>query len=115
MTQPIRTRYVYDESGHAIEPKQCDAKRAFLSMAQAMNGVADSQITAGISYRDFLFGCIVYCVQLNSCGGKRMSPGFLDVEMSLEDDIHREPMNLLIFGEFDKFISFDSNFRLVTH
>ena len=114
MTQPIRTRFVYDdETGFELQPALSDATEPFLSMAQAMNGIADSQITAGLRYDDFLYGCIVWCVQLNSCGGKRMAPGFVDVQLTLEDDIARDPMLLLAFGEFDKFLSFDNNFRLI--
>ena len=115
LAQPIRTKYVYDEKdGYTLDKLKSDAKQPFLTMAQAMNGIANSQISAGLKYSEFLTGCIVSCVQLNSCGGTRTSPGFLDVELTMADDAAREPMLLLAFGEFDKNVRLDKNLRL-TH
>ena len=116
LAQPMRTSYKYDpEDGYSLDSDASDATEPFLSMAQAMNGIADSTITAGMDYSTFLDGCIVSCVQLNSCGGKRMGPGYVDVELVLEEKDQREPMLLLAFGEYDKFIRFDKNLHLVPY
>ena len=112
LTKPIQCRFVYGEEGQ-LEPGLSDATQPFLSMTQAMNGIADSHVTSGVNYYDFLRGTTVSCVQLNSCGGTRMAPGFLDVELVLEEDIDRHPMLLLAFGEFEKHLRFDQNRRLV--
>ena len=115
LTQPVKTTYVYKDDGYTLNPLLSDATQPFLTMTQAMDGIADSQITAGVTYTEFLQGCIVTCVQLNSCGGTRTSPGFLDVELTLENDAGREPMLLLAFGEFDRWLRFDKNLRLLSH
>ena len=113
LTQPMRTKYVYNEKNpHELDIPKSNAQEPFLSMAMAMNGIADSHISSGMGYGDFMAGCIVSCVQLNSCGGTRTSPGFLDVELVL-DDAPRDPMLLLAFGEFDKTLRFDKNLHIL--
>ena len=113
LAQPMRMHYVYTEDGYTIDTHQSDATEPFLSVTQALDGIANTQIAASLSYDEFLAGCVVYCVQLNSCGGRRMGPGFVDVELELEEDVHRAPMNLLCFGEFDKTLHFDANLQLL--
>ena len=110
LTQPITTNYIYKPDGSL--DNDSDASEPFLSMAQAMNGIADSHISAGMNYRTFKNGCIVTCVQLNSCGGKKTSPGFLDVELVLDEPETRQPMLLLCFGEFDRVINLDKNLHI---
>ena len=113
LTQPIRTTYAYDADGVSLNTANSDAAEPFLTCTQAMNGIANSQMVAGLSYFEFLRGCIVTCVQLNSCGGKQMGAGFVDVELMLTDNDGREPMLLLVFGEYNKFVRFDANLHIV--
>ena len=37
----------------------------------------------------------------------------MDVELMLTDNDGREPMLLLVFGEYDKFVRFDANLQIV--
>lgn len=112
---PIVTKYKYYGNGYSLDIQSSDATEPFLSMTQAMNGIADSFISAGLDYKNFLLGCIVTCVQLNSCGGRRVMPGYVDVELEFQHSDHNEPMLLLCFGEYGKMIRFDGNRHLVPY
>ena len=114
LPQPLNTNFKYLNDGYSVDVSKSDASEGYLTLCQALNSIADPMVTAGVSYLDYLKGCLIYCVTLNSCGGRRVPQGFIDIELDFEENSQREPMHLLCFAEYDRILHFDSNNNFIT-
>lgn len=111
LPQQVNTKFKYLNDGYSLDVVNSDASDGYLTLCQALNSIADPTVTAGVSYLDYLKGCIIYCAALNSCGGRRVPQGFIDIEMEFAESSAREPMHLLCFGEYDRILHFDSHYN----
>lgn len=102
-------KFVYLKDGRSLDTSNSDASKAFLGMYRVLDSIAQPVANVGMSYNDFLSGCIFYACQLNSCGGRKVGPGFLDIQVTFDETAPRPPLLMLVLGEFEKTVHFDTN------
>jgi hypothetical protein len=123
----------HDGQFKVLDLDKSEALGPFMGLCQALNCISNPRASVALSYEEFLQGCTLYCIQLNSCAGTKVTPGVVDIEVAtllvppvpdcafilthgfqveFAEPIE-DPLICACFGEFDKIISFDSHLNVI--
>ena len=91
-----------------------DAKAAIFGLGRVLGLANASSTPVVLDSQMFLAGSCILAAKLNTCGGRRVQPGSLDLELQFTaaNDDPDQRLMCLCFGEFDHTLSFSSNLNL---
>jgi hypothetical protein len=75
--------FSYTEEGNPYT--NSDLKAAFMGLVRALNLVSGQSNGAMLRYADLVTGGLVLAAPINTCGGRRVQPGSLDLELEFKD------------------------------
>ena len=150
LATPYTSNYVYttrpdeavehvleDEPSSSAEPggpqsvldlEASQALGPYMGLCQMLGNISNPLSTVSLSYSEFLQGCTIYCFQLNTCGGRLVASGALDIEVTISYSRYfvlmlvllkmefavptQDPLMCLCFGEFAQSLPFDQFLNL---
>jgi hypothetical protein len=99
---PYTPSYVYKQDSQSSADKETDepslpqvsarqildvdasnALGPFMGLCQSLKAISNPRASVSLSYEEFLQGCTLYCIQLDTCGGSKATHGVVDLEVSL--------------------------------
>jgi hypothetical protein len=107
MAAPLGCSFRY-EVGGKVSHTRSRAKSAFAGLCRVIGTYASPRQHVGITYANFLDSCTIFAVDLDHADGLGPVPGTFDVHIDFETSL-REPMMILVMGEYPKTITFDAN------
>ena len=114
MPEPYRCNFQYLGDGESVDVMASEASEPYLGLVRLLNSLENPNTTASLSFRSFVSGAMHYSLLLNSCGGRRMEAGSIDLELQFDPGHKRPPLTAILMGEYDRVLRFDSNLNIIT-
>lgn len=106
MPEPYTSDFQYDAG--VINTLKSDAKSPFAGLNRVVDAFSSPRSLVGVSYECFLNGFTVFAVDLDHADSLGPLSGSLDIHVEFAH-LTKEPLMVLVMGEFPKTIVFDSN------
>ena len=108
MAEPYTSQWKYPAPG-VVDTENSEAKGPFAGLLRATGVFSSQRHFVGIEYDSYLNGSTVWGVQLHQSNSPT---GSLDIHIEFEETV-KEPMMVLVMGEYQKTLHFDKNRNVI--